>query len=142
MLNSKAKYRIVLFLLILISITLVIFFIFRSLEKNVIYFLSPSDIQNNTNIDFNEKIRLGGLVKPESVNQMDSSTNFIIADLENEIIVTFNGILPNLFSEGKGVIAEGKLRDKNYFIADQILAKHDENYMPPEVSEALKKSNY
>ena len=142
MLNSKAKYRIVLFLLILISITLVIFFIFRSLEKNVIYFLSPSDIQNSTNIDFNEKIRLGGLVKPESVNQMDSSTNFIIADLENEIIVTFNGILPNLFSEGKGVIAEGKLRDKNYFIADQILAKHDENYMPPEVSEALKKSNY
>lgn len=142
MLNSKAKYRIVLFLLILTSITLVVFFIFRSLEKNVIYFLSPSDIQNNTNIDFNEKIRLGGLVKPESVNQMDSSTNFIIADLENEIIVTFNGILPNLFSEGKGVIAEGKLRDKNYFIADQILAKHDENYMPPEVSEALKKSNY
>ena len=142
MLNSKAKYRIVLFLLILISITLVIFFIFRSLEKNVIYFLSPSDIQNSTNIDFNEKIRLGGLVKAESVNQMDSSTNFIIADLENEIIVTFNGILPNLFSEGKGVIAEGKLRDKNYFIADQILAKHDENYMPPEVSEALKKSNY
>ena len=73
---------------------------------------------------------------------MDSSTNFIITDLKNEIIVTFNGILPNLFSEGKGVIAEGKLRDKNYFIADQILAKHDENYMPPEVSEALKKSNY
>ena len=142
MLNSKAKYRIVLFLLILTSITLVVFFIFRSLEKNVIYFLSPSDIQNSTNIDFNEKIRLGGLVKAESVNQMDSSTNFIIADLENEIIVTFNGILPNLFSEGKGVIAEGKLRDKNYFIADQILAKHDENYMPPEVSEALKKSNY
>ena len=142
MLNSKAKYRIVLFLLILISITLVIFFIFRSLEKNVIYFLSPSDIQNSTNIDFNEKIRLGGLVKAESVNQMDSSTNFIITDLKNEIIVTFNGILPNLFSEGKGVIAEGKLRDKNYFIADQILAKHDENYMPPEVSEALKKSNY
>jgi len=142
MLNSKAKYRIVLFLLILISITLVVFFIFRSLEKNVIYFLSPSDIQNNTNIDFNKKIRLGGLVKAESVNQMDSSTNFIITDLKNEIIVTFNGILPNLFSEGKGVIAEGKLRDKNYFIADQILAKHDENYMPPEVSEALKKSNY
>jgi len=142
MLNSKAKYRIVLFLLILISISLVVFFIFRSLEKNVIYFLSPSDIQNNTNIDFNKKIRLGGLVKAESVNQMDSSTNFIITDLKNEIIVTFNGILPNLFSEGKGVIAEGKLRDKNYFIADQILAKHDENYMPPEVSEALKKSNY
>ena len=142
MLNSKAKYRIVLFLLILISITLVVFFIFRSLEKNVIYFLSPSDIQNNTNIDFNKKIRLGGLVKAESVNQMDSSTNFIITDLKNEIIVTFNGILPNLFSEGKGVIAEGKLKDKNYFIADQILAKHDENYMPPEVSEALKKSNY
>ena len=142
MLNSKVKSRIILFLLVIISSALIIFFIFRSLEKNVIYFLSPTEIQNNSNINFNEKIRLGGLVKLESINQVDSSTNFVITDLENEILVTFNGILPNLFSEGKGVIAEGKLVDKNYFIADQILAKHDENYMPPEVGEALQKSNY
>ena len=77
-----------------------------------------------------------------SVSKNGTSINFIITDLKKEVIVTYNGIVPNLFSEGKGVVAEGKLKDKKYFIADKILAKHDENYMPPEVSKALEKSSY
>ena len=142
MLNQKVKSRIALFILFLLSAIFVIFFILNSLEKNVVYFLSPSDIQSDSNISFNKRIRVGGLVKANSIIKKDTSTNFIITDLKNEIIVTFNGILPNLFSEGKGVIAEGKLRDKNYFIAEQILAKHDENYMPPELNEILEKNAY
>ena len=142
MLNQKVKSRIALFVLFLLSAIFVIFFILKYLEKNVVYFLSPSDIQSDSNISFNKRIRVGGLVKANSIIKKDTSTNFIITDLKNEIIVTFNGILPNLFSEGKGVIAEGKLRDKNYFIAEQILAKHDENYMPPELNEILEKNAY
>ena len=121
--------------------TTIIFFIFKSLEDNVVYFFSPTEIYNKSNISFNEKIRIGGLVKENSLVKNQKSIKFIITDLKNEIIVSFNGQVPNLFSEGKGVIAEGKLRDKKYFVASRILAKHDENYMPPEVSEALEKSN-
>ena len=95
-----------------------------------------------TNISLNKKIRIGGLVKIDSITQDQKSIKFIITDLKNEIIVSYNGIIPNLFSEGKGVIAEGQLKDKKYFIAERILAKHDENYMPPEVGEVLEKSNY
>ena len=108
---------------------------------NVVYFFSPTEIYNKTNISFEKKIRIGGLVKLDSVKKNNTLVNFIITDLKNEILVSYNGIVPNLFSEGKGVVAEGKLKDKKYFIADKILAKHDENYMPPEVSEALKQSN-
>ncbi len=121
--------------------TTIIFFIFKSLEDNVVYFFSPTEIYNKADISFNEKIRIGGLVKENSLVKSQKSIKFIITDLKNEIIVSFNGQVPNLFSEGKGVIAEGKLRDKKYFVASRILAKHDENYMPPEVSEALEKSN-
>ena len=126
---------------LVISISIVIFFILKSLEKNVVYFLSPTEIYNQTNISFEKKIRVGGLVKVNSINKKGTSVNFIITDLKKEIIVSYNGLVPNLFSEGKGVVAEGKLRDKKYFIADKILAKHDENYMPPEVSKALENSN-
>ena len=118
-----------------------IFFVLKSLEENVVYFFSPTEIYNKANISFDKKIRIGGLVKKNSVSKKDTSINFIITDLKKEIVVSYNGIVPNLFSEGKGVVAEGKLKDKKYFIADKILAKHDENYMPPEVSEALEKSN-
>ena len=121
--------------------TTIIFFIFKSLEDNVVYFFSPTEIYNKADISFNEKIRIGVLVKENSLVKNKKSIKFIITDLKNEIIVSFNGQVPNLFSEGKGVIAEGKLRDKKYFVASRILAKHDENYMPPEVSEALEKSN-
>jgi len=113
----------------------------KSLEENVVYFLSPSEIYNKENISFGKKIRVGGLVKKNSIKKNEEEVNFIITDLKNEIIVSYTGLVPNLFSEEKGVVAEGKLKDKKYFIADKILAKHDENYMPPEVKEALEKSN-
>ena len=119
----------------------IIFFTLKSLEENVVYFLTPTEIYNKTDISLKKKIRVGGLVKINSVNKSEISINFIITDLNNEIIVSYNGLVPNLFSEGKGVVAEGKLKDKKYFIADKILAKHDENYMPPEVKKALEKSN-
>ena len=128
-------------MLSLISVAIVIFVVLRSLEENVVYFFSPTEIYNKTNISFNKKIRVGGLVKMNSISKNETSINFIITDLKKEIVVSYNGLVPNLFSEGKGVVAEGKLRDKKYFIADKILAKHDENYMPPEVYKALEISN-
>ena len=141
MYGKKVKLRILFISLLLISVILSIFLVLKSLEKNVVYFLSPTEIYNQTNISFEKKIRVGGLVKVNSINKKGTSVNFIITDLKKEIIVSYNGLVPNLFSEGKGVVAEGKLRDKKYFIADKILAKHDENYMPPEVSKALENSN-
>ena len=117
---------------------MLIFLALKSLEENVVYFFSPTEIKYKANISLNKKIRVGGLVKEGSIKKKEKGLNFVITDLKNEIIVSFTGIVPNLFSEGKGVVAEGKLRDKKYFVADKILAKHDENYMPPEVSEALK----
>ena len=128
-------------MLSLILVAIVIFVVLRSLEENVVYFFSPTEIYNKTNISFNKKIRVGGLVKMNSISKNETSINFVITDLKKEIVVSYNGLVPNLFSEGKGVVAEGKLKDKKYFIADKILAKHDENYMPPEVNKALEASN-
>ena len=125
---------------LLLSAVIVVFVVLKSLEENVVYFFSPTEIYNNRNISFNKKIRVGGLVKEGSLTNNQTSINFIVTDLNNEIMVSYSGLLPNLFSEGKGVVAEGKLKDKKYFIADKILAKHDENYMPPEVSKALEKA--
>ena len=139
MLSKKVKSRIFFLAVSLISVAIVIFIVLRSLEENVVYFFSPTEIYNKANISFDKKIRIGGLVKKNSVSKNDTSINFIITDLKKEIVVSYNGIVPNLFSEGKGVVAEGKLKDKKYFVADKILAKHDENYMPPEVSKALEK---
>ena len=139
MLSKKVKLRIFYLILSLFLFTLIIFFILRSLEKNVVYFFSPTEIYNKANISFNKKIRIGGLVKEGSTNKNGKTLNFIITDLKNEIIVSYKGIVPNLFSEGKGVVVEGKLKDKKYFLANKILAKHDENYMPPEVNDVLEK---
>ena len=141
MLSKKVKLRIFFLVLSLISAAIVIFMVLRSLEENVVYFFSPTEIYNKPDISFKKKIRIGGLVKINSVSKNETSINFIITDLNKEIIVSYNGLIPNLFSEGKGVVAEGKLKDKKYFVADKILAKHDENYMPPEVKKALEKSN-
>ena len=141
MLSKKVKSRFFFLILSLISVAIVIFVVLRSLEENVVYFFSPTEIYNKTNISFNKKIRVGGLVKMNSISKNETSINFVITDLKKEIVVSYNGLVPNLFSEGKGVVAEGKLKDKKYFIADKILAKHDENYMPPEVNKALGKSN-
>ena len=141
MLSRKVKSRIFFLFFLSILAVAIIFFTLKSLEENVVYFFSPTEIYNRTDISFEKKIRVGGLVKINSVNKGETLINFIITDLKNEIIVSYNGLVPNLFSEGKGVVAEGKLKDKKYFIADKILAKHDENYMPPEVKKALEKSN-
>ncbi len=141
MLTKKVKSRIIFLVLALLMASVLILIILKSLEENVVYFLSPSEIYNKENISFGKKIRVGGLVKKNSIKKNEEEVNFIITDLKNEIIVSYTGLVPNLFSEEKGVVAEGKLKDKKYFIADKILAKHDENYMPPEVKEALEKSN-
>ena len=141
MLSRKVKSRIFFLFFLSILAVAIIFFTLKSLEENVVYFLTPTEIYNKTDISFEKTIRVGGLVKINSVNKSETLINFIITDLNNEIIVSYNGLVPNLFSEGKGVVAEGKLKDKKHFIADKILAKHDENYMPPEVKKALEKSN-
>ena len=140
MLTRKVRSRIFLFFLSIALLGLIIFFIFKSLEDNLVYFFSPTEINNKINISYHEKIRVGGLVKENSITKKETSINFIITDLKNEIFVSYSGSIPNLFSEGKGVIAEGKLKDKKFFVADRILAKHDENYMPPEVAKVLEKS--
>ena len=108
-----------------------------ALNKNLLYFNSPTDIKIKQDIDFNKKIRVGGMVKKNTLKIKDREIRFIITDFKNEIKVSFKGTIPNLFAEEKGVVAEGFLKDKNFFSATKILAKHDENYMPPEVKEAL-----
>ena len=138
---KKAKSRVIILILSLIISGLIIFLILRSLKENVVYFFSPSEIINKSEISLSKKIRVGGLVKINSIQKKENNLTFIITDLKNEIIVTYEGLVPNLFSEGKGVVAEGNLKDKKYFIAHKILAKHDENYMPPEVEKILEKSN-
>ena len=140
MLGRKVKLRITILTLFLIVSAVLVVFILRSLEENVVYFFSPTEVNNKENISFNKTIRIGGLVKKNSINKKNNSINFVITDLNNEIVVSYSGSVPNLFSEEKGVVAEGKLKDKKYFIAEKILAKHDENYMPPEVSKALEKA--
>ena len=140
MLGKKVKKRIFLLVLAFIILISIIFIILKSLEKNVVYFLSPSEIYKDENVSLNKKMRVGGLVKVNSVTKNQTNVIFVITDLKKEIVVSYNGLVPNLFSEGKGVVVEGKLKDKKYFIADKILAKHDENYMPPELKEIMNKN--
>jgi cytochrome c-type biogenesis protein CcmE len=136
MYGKKVKLRLIFLVLILVTVILVVFLILQSLKENVIYFQSPSEIKFLKELD-NKKIRIGGMVKDQSVFINPSEINFVITDFKNEINVVYSGAVPNLFEEGKGVVAEGFLKDKNYFLATKILAKHDENYMPPEVKEAI-----
>ena len=141
MLSKKVKSRIFFLFFIMVLAVVVMFIVFKSLENNVVYFFSPAEIYSKTDISFDKKIRVGGLVKENSVNKNETSISFVITDLKKEIVVSYSGLVPNLFSEGKGAVVVGKLKDKKYFVADKILAKHDENYMPPEVKKALEKSN-
>ena len=136
MYGRKVKLRFFFVLLSLLTLVLTVFLILKSLEKNVVYFQSPSEIKALPEIKKN-KIRVGGMVKINSISMKTKEINFIITDFENEINVIYSGVIPNLFTEGKGVVAEGYLKDKNFFLATKILAKHDENYMPPEVKAAL-----
>jgi cytochrome c-type biogenesis protein CcmE len=136
MYGPKVKLRFLFIIFVLLSLILSVFLVLKSLEENVVYFKSPSDIQLLSEVK-NKKIRVGGMVKTNSIKISSNEVSFIITDFKNEINISYSGLIPNLFSEGKGVVAEGYLKDKNFFEATKILAKHDENYMPPEVKAAL-----
>ena len=136
MYGKKVKLRALFISLFLVSVILSIFLVLKSLEENVVYFLSPTEIKNLSEIN-NKKIRIGGMVKNQSIIINSDKVIFIVTDFKNEINVSYSGSVPNLFEEGKGVVAEGFLKDRSFLVADKILAKHDENYMPPEVKEAL-----
>jgi len=139
MYGKKVKLRAFFILLIFLSVVLIIFLTFKSLEENVVYFKSPTEVKNLPELETN-KIRVGGMVKKNSIRTSDSEIIFTVTDYKNELIVSFKGSVPNLFEEGKGVVAEGFLKDRSYLKAIKILAKHDENYMPPEINEALKEN--
>ena len=140
MLPKKVKKRASL-LTIFLSISVIsVFIILNALNENILYFNSPSDIKSNPDINFDKKIRVGGMVKKNTLKISDQEIKFIITDFKNEIRVSFKGTVPNLFAEGKGVVAEGKLQDKKFFVAERILAKHDENYMPPELKNLVKEN--
>ena len=137
MFSKSAKNRLKFFILLLIAASIIIFFIYNNLKKNTVYFYAPQEIKNLSEVPPN-KVRLGGLVKEGSLKKNNNTYIFVITDFKNEILVEYNGLLPNLFVEGKSAVVEGVLKDKKYFMASTILAKHDENYMPPEVANALK----
>src|SRR6056300_1273296 len=136
MYGRKVKLRFLFVVLILITLILTTFLVLKSLEENVVYFQSPSEIKALSELD-KKKIRVGGMVKKDSISINSNELKFVITDFKNEISVTYTGAIPNLFEEGKGVVAEAVLNDRNFFSVSKILAKHDENYMPPEVKQAL-----
>ena len=137
MLTKKVQRRILfLFFVFLISIVTVIFII-KSLNKNILYFSTPTEIKEKEDISIGKAMRVGGMVKKNSIIVNNKNIQFIVTDFQNEILISYSGTVPNLFAEGKGVVAEGKLKDKNFFAADRILAKHDEEYMPPEIKKML-----
>ena len=140
MLPKKVKKRASLLSIFLLLSVIGVFLILNALNKNILYFNSPTDIKISQDINYNKKMRVGGMVKKNTLNINDQEIRFIITDFNNELNISFSGTVPNLFSEEKGVVAEGKLQDKTFFIADRILAKHDENYMPPELKDMMKKN--
>ena len=140
MLNKETKNRLSIFIAVLSVSIILIVFIFKTLEDNILYFYSPSEIQESNEAILNNEIRIGGMVKDGSLKTDNNEIKFIVTDFKKEIIVSYKGTVPALFAEGKGVVAEGKLKDKKFFLAKRILAKHDENYMPPEVRENLKQN--
>ncbi len=140
MIGKKVKLRVTFLFLSFISIILIVYLVIKSLEENVVYFKSPTEITKLKEIT-KKKVRIGGMVKKDSIKINFDEVNFIITDFKNEINVSFSGVVPNLFGEEKGVVAEGFIKDRKYFVANKILAKHDENYMPPEVKESLENND-
>ena len=136
MYGSKVRLRIFFVSIIFVVLSLSVFLILKSLEDNVVYFKSPTEIKTLGEIE-KRKIRIGGMVKKSSIFVKEKELKFIVTDFKNEINVIYSGVIPNLFAEGKGVVAEGFLKDRSVFLATKILAKHDENYMPPEVKAAI-----
>jgi|TARA_B100000780_G_scaffold161516_1_gene112871 cytochrome c-type biogenesis protein CcmE len=137
MLTKKVKNRISFLFFIFLSSIIAVFFVLKSLNKNIVYFSSPTEIKQREDIPFKKAMRVGGMVKKGSIVINQKNIQFVVTDFKNEILISYSGTVPNLFAEEKGVVAEGKLRDKNFFIAERILAKHDENYMPPEIKEII-----
>ena len=140
MLTNKVKNRILFLIAFSVLSISVILFILKSLNNNILYFKTPSEIQKQDDIKFGKVMRIGGMVKKDSILINEKEIQFIVTDFESEIYVSYTGTVPNLFSEEKGVVAEGKLKDKNFFVAQRILAKHDENYMPIKLKNNKKKN--
>ena len=115
------------------------FLVFKGLSENINLFYSPSDLKKEK-ISVDNQIRVGGMVKKDSINKENNSlrTSFVITDFEEDLLITYEAILPDLFSEEAGIVAKGKINEEGTFIANEVLAKHDENYMPPEVAKTLK----
>ena len=139
--KPKSQRLIILFFFLTL-LGLSTFLVLKSLEDNIVYFYSPTDVNEkilSNEIDLSKRIRIGGLVKENSILKEGKKISFKIHDGIDEILVIYNGILPDLFREEQGIVALGKIENKN-FSAIEILAKHDENYMPKEVSDMLKKN--
>jgi cytochrome c-type biogenesis protein CcmE len=137
MLTKKVKNRILFLLFIFLISVISIIFILKSLNNNILYFSTPTEIKQREDIILEKAMRVGGMVKKNSILIDKKNIQFIVTDFKNEILISYSGTVPNLFAEEKGVVAEGKLKDKEFFIADRILAKHDEKYMPPEIKKIL-----
>ena len=140
MLTKKIKNRILFLIFVFLISIIAVFFIIKSLNKNILYFSSPTEIKQREDISLGKAMRIAGMVKKNSIVIDQKNIKFIVTDFKSEILVSYSGTVPNLFAEEKGVVAEGKLSDKNFFIADRILAKHDEKYMPPEIKEIMDKN--
>lgn len=140
MLSKRARTRLIFLGISFLLASILTFFTLNKLKNNIVYFLSPTDVYNQNDLNFNKKVRIGGLVKEGSILNQNTSIKFTITDLKNEILVSYEGSIPNLFSEGKGVVVEGLLQDKKYFLADTIMAKHDENYTPPKIKKIIKEN--
>ena len=140
MLTKKVKNRIFFLLFIFLLSSIAIFFILKSLNNNILYFSSPTEIKKEEDIPFGKSMRVGGMVKKNSININQKDIQFVVTDFANEILISYAVTVLYLFAEEKGVVVEGKLIDKNFFIAERILAKHDENYMPPEIKKIIEKN--
>ena len=138
---TPRKKRILVVCMMIAGISVAALLILTAFEKNLMYFYSPTEIINGE-APQSRSFRIGGLVVSDTVirNPDDLKVSFVLTDTVNEIKVIYDGILPDLFREGQGIVANGKLQSENIFVADEVLAKHDENYMPPEVADALEKA--
>ena len=142
MYSKKVKLRFVFIIVFLTLIALTVFTVLEALKDNVVYFKSPSEINLLSEIS-TKKIRVGGMVKDDSIIRSNKTTEiyFTITDYSSELKIYYKGILPDLFREGQGVVVRGYLDNSGNFIAEEVLAKHDETYMPPEVAESLGDKN-
>lgn len=141
--SARKRRRLVMLVSALVVLLLAVGLVMQALKSSLVYFLAPSAVQAGE-IEPGRQFRLGGLVVVDSVtrNADGVTVEFVVTDMAEEVSVRYTGLLPDLFREGQGVITEGRLDDNGIFIASSVLAKHDENYMPSEVADALKDAGY